>query len=110
MVLNRHKMNALFTELNGTPVNVVNKFTKAIKKRNFARTTSKKICPAYTKGVHVLQCFALALCPSKVLSETKMTKLGVGRFRSISGHFSANYINSFHKTEFLKVILMGQTY
>ena len=46
----------------------------------------------------------------KVLSETKVTKLGVGRFRSISGHFSANYINSFHKTEFLKVILMGQTY
>ena len=32
----------------------------------------------------------------KDLSETKMTKLGVGHFKSVSGHFSANYINSFH--------------
>ena len=49
-VLNRHKINALFTELNGTPVNVVNKFTKAIKKRNFARTRSKKIARHTLKG------------------------------------------------------------
>ena len=44
------KINALFTELNGTPVNVVNKFTKAIKKRNFARTRSKKIARHTLKG------------------------------------------------------------
>ena len=46
----------------------------------------------------------------KDLSETKMTKQGVGHFTSISGHFSANSINSFHKTEVLTVILMGPTY
>ena len=33
---------------------------------------------------------------SKDLSETKMTRLGVGHSKSISGHFSASYINSFY--------------
>ena len=42
---------------------------------------------------------------SKDLSETKMTKLGVGHFTSISGHFSANYIKIFHKTEVQTVTL-----
>jgi hypothetical protein len=37
----------------------------------------------------------------KLCFETKSTKLGVGHFTSISGHFFANYINSFHKTEVL---------
>ena len=36
---------------------------------------------------------------TKDLSETKRTKLGVGHFTSISGHFFANFINSFHKIE-----------
>ena len=35
----------------------------------------------------------------------KMTKLGVGHFTSISGHFFANNINNFHKTEVLMVIM-----
>jgi hypothetical protein len=46
----------------------------------------------------------------KDLSETKMTKLEVGHFTSISGRFSANYINSIYKPEVLAVILMGPTY
>ena len=45
----------------------------------------------------------------KLCFETKSTKLEVGHFTSISGHFLANYIDSFHKTEVLTVILMGQT-
>ena len=44
---------------------------------------------------------------SKLCFKTKMTKVGVGRFTSISGHFFANYINSFHKIEVLTVILKG---
>ena len=40
----------------------------------------------------------------------KMTKLGVGHFTSISGHFFANYINSFHKNEVLRVILVCPIY
>ena len=58
-------------------------------------------------GVIIAKKYRLLILEYKVLSETKVTKLGVGRLRSISGRFSANYINSFHKTEFLKVILMG---
>ena len=46
---------------------------------------------------------------SKLCFETKSTKLGVGHFTSISGHFLANFIDSFHKTEVLTVILMGPT-
>ena len=46
---------------------------------------------------------------TKDLSETKMTKLGVGHFISISGYFSANYINNFHKPEVLTVILKDPT-
>ena len=37
----------------------------------------------------------------------KMTKLEVDHFTSISGHFLANYISNFHKTEVLTVILKG---
>ena len=44
----------------------------------------------------------------KLCFETKKTKLGVGHFTSISGHFFANFI-SFHKTEVLTVILKGPT-
>ena len=29
------------------------------------------------------------------------TKLGVGHFETVSGHFFAAYINSFHKTELI---------
>ena len=43
----------------------------------------------------------------KLCFETKSTKLEVGHFTSNSGHFLANYINSFHKTEVLTVILKG---
>ena len=39
----------------------------------------------------------------------KMTKQEVGHFTSISGHFFANYIKSYHKTEVLAVILKGPT-
>ena len=47
---------------------------------------------------------------TKICFKMKMTKLGVGHFTRISGHFFAkNYINSFHKTEVLAVILKGPT-
>ena len=46
---------------------------------------------------------------SKLCFETKSKKLGVGYFTSISGHFFANFINSFQKTEVLSVILIGLT-
>ena len=35
------------------------------------------------------------------------TTQGVGHFKTVSGHFFANCINSFHKTEDLTVILGG---
>ena len=37
------------------------------------------------------------------------TTLGFGHFKTVSGHFFANCINSFHKTEDLTVILRGPT-
>ena len=33
----------------------------------------------------------------KLWSEMNQTTLGVGHFKTLSGHFFANYINSFHK-------------
>ena len=50
-----------------------------------------------------------AIAP-KDWSETKRTMLGVGHCTTISGHFFDNYINSFHKTEVLTVILVSPTY
>ena len=41
----------------------------------------------------------------KVCSEIKETTFQVGHFTTISGHSIANYINIFHKTEVLTVIL-----
>ena len=41
---------------------------------------------------------------------SKMTRLWVGHFKTISGRFLANYIHSFHKTEALTVILKCLTY
>ena len=46
-----------------------------------------------------------ALNPLKACSEIKETTFWVGHFTTISGHFIANYINTFHKTEVLIVIL-----
>ena len=46
---------------------------------------------------------------SKHCFEMKMTKLGVGHFTIISGHFFTNYNYRFHKTEILMVILKGLT-
>ena len=40
----------------------------------------------------------------------KMTKLWVGYFMIISCHFFTNYINNFHKTEELKVVLVYPIY
>ena len=45
----------------------------------------------------------------KLCFETKSTKLGVGHFMSISGHFFANYIYSIHKNEVLMIILKDPT-
>ena len=45
----------------------------------------------------------------KLCFETKSTKLGIGHFTSISSQFFAKYINRFHKTEVLTVILKGLT-
>ena len=53
--------------------------------------------------------FNLKIKPLKLCFETKMTKLGVGHFTSISGHFFTNYISSFHKSEVLTVILKDPT-
>ena len=39
-----------------------------------------------------------------------MTHLGFGHFITISGHFFANYINIFHKTEVLMNIFWSQKY
>ena len=47
---------------------------------------------------------------TKDRSEMKRTRLWVGHFNTISGHFFANYINSFPKTEVLAVILKCPTY
>ena len=46
---------------------------------------------------------------TKLCFETKSTKLGIGHFTSISSQFFANYINRFHKTEVLTVILKDPT-
>ena len=43
-------------------------------------------------------------------SEMKRTMLGVGQCTAISGHFFDNYINNFHKTEVLTVILVCPIY
>ena len=40
----------------------------------------------------------------------KMTKLWIGYFMTISCHFFTNYINNFHKTEDLRVILVCPIY
>ena len=45
----------------------------------------------------------------KLWSEMNRTTLGVGHFKTVSGHFFASCINSFHKTEDLTVILRGPT-
>ena len=45
-----------------------------------------------------------------VLSAKKVTHLGFGHFITISGHFFANYINIFHKTEVLMNIFWCQKY
>ena len=45
----------------------------------------------------------------KLCFETKMTKIWNGHFTSISDHFFANYISSFHKTKVLTVIFKGPT-
>ena len=45
----------------------------------------------------------------KLRSETKETMLRVGHFTTGSGHIFANYINNFHKTEDLTVILTCTT-
>ena len=52
-------------------------------------------------------CVFLRLLWTKDWSEMKMTRLWVGHFKTIAGHFFANYINSFHKIE---VILKCPTY
>ena len=41
----------------------------------------------------------------KLWSEMNQTRLEVGHFKTVSGHFFDNYINSLHKTEDLTVIL-----
>ena len=41
-----------------------------------------------------------------VICIKKQTKLWVGHFMTISGHFLANYINIFHKIELQTIILM----
>ena len=53
--------------------------------------------------------YSVKYLDDKLCFEMKSTKLGVDHITSISGHFFANFINSFHKTEVLIVILMGPT-
>ena len=47
---------------------------------------------------------------AKLWSEMNETTLGVGHFKTVSGHFFASYINIFHKTEVLTVILVCPIY
>ena len=47
---------------------------------------------------------------SKLWSEMNRTTLGVGHFNTVSGHFFAKYIISFHKTEDLTIILRCPTF
>ena len=56
-----------------------------------------------------LKLYKLVWNGSKLCFEMKMTKLGVGHFTSISGHFFANYIDIFHKIELPTFILMCLT-
>ena len=51
----------------------------------------------------------MSLIANKLRSETKETTLRVGHFTTGSGHIYANYINNFHKTEDLTVILTCTT-
>ena len=53
--------------------------------------------------------FPVLLSDFKLWSEMNRTTLGVGHFKTVSVHFFANCINSFHKTEDLTVILRGPT-
>ena len=58
----------------------------------------------------MLQLFSLISdSPGKLWSEMNRTTLGVGHFKTVSGHFFDICINSFHKTEDLMVILRGLT-
>ena len=62
----------------------------------------------------VCTCVATRVPPTiriitKLRSETKETTLRVGHFTTVSGYTFANYINNFHKTEDLTVILTCTT-
>ena len=52
----------------------------------------------------------LTLHCHKLWSEMNQTTLGVGHFKTVSGHVFANYINTFYKTEDLTVIWRRSTY
>ena len=55
-----------------------------------------------------LNCFPiLSYRANKDWGLKKLTNFAFGHFTSISGHFIANYINIFHKSVVLMVILRG---
>ena len=47
---------------------------------------------------------------NKLWAEMNLTTIGGGHFTTVSSHFFANYISSFHKIEDLTVILKCPTY
>ena len=53
--------------------------------------------------------FVLLILLLIVICIKKQTKLWVGHFMTLSGHFLANYINIFYKIELLTIILMCLT-
>ena len=60
--------------------------------------------------LYQINTFCHQLTQDKQWSEMKMTKLWVGHFTTISGHFFTNYINSSNKAEVLTVILVCPIY
>ena len=64
----------------------------------------------YTASHSAVEIFSTKKLRLKLCFEMKSTTYEFGHFTSISGHFFANYMNIFHKTKVLLVILRIQTY
>ena len=61
------------------------------------------------KGVSYLLLFSVIIIITYSLMRKKENYLNIGHFTTLSGHFFANYINIFHKTEVLMKILRCET-
>ena len=70
---------------------------------NDTRNTKNNVVVKQEIKIQKINLNAIVICVKK------QTKLWVGRFMTISGHFLANYINIFHKIELQTIILMCLT-